>query len=86
MQCRICNRQYRNVGAHVVKSHGMTCPEYRRMFGMKATKPLVDGDLSARFSRAARRRVANADYRQTLVEQCRENSRRNAEPLSDCPT
>lgn len=85
MQCRICQKQYRNVGAHVAKTHGVTCAEYRVKFGMKANKPLVDSDLSERYSRAARKRVANFDYRMKLIEQCRRNAKRQVEPEQDGP-
>jgi predicted transcriptional regulator len=80
MKCEICGNEFRAVGVHVAKTHGMTSAEYRRMHGMKATKPLVDGDLSTRYARAARRRVANLDYRLKLIEQCRANNAARSTP------
>lgn len=62
MDCLICQKQYRNVGAHVVKTHKMTCNEYRLMFNLKLMTPLVDPDVSEMLSASALQRMQDPEW------------------------
>lgn len=44
-QCHICGRWFLNLGLHVTRGiHGMTCSEYREIFGLSRRYPLA-GEL-----------------------------------------
>ena len=44
IQCLICKRWYRQVGTHVVQTHGMTAKKYRRKLGFDVKKGQLPKD------------------------------------------
>lgn len=74
MQCKICNKNYRNLGVHVQKKH-MPCDDYKREFNIPLTTPLMDADLRELFSVSASQRLENPAWREQCMSACAANSK-----------
>lgn len=44
IQCKICGKWFRQVGSHVIQSHGMTAREYREEFGFDVKRGQLPED------------------------------------------
>lgn len=52
--CLICGKRQKTLKRHLAAAHGVTSQEYREMFGLKASHPLVAPNYSKRRSQVAR--------------------------------
>ena len=55
--CLQCGKMYKSVGQHVAKTHGMTCDEYRELYGIPYTYGLVSSDTAERYAVKASERA-----------------------------
>ena len=45
VQCHACGRCFKAAGTHLVRKHGITADEYRRMFGLRKTTGFVSARI-----------------------------------------
>lgn len=83
--CKICGRQFDNLGTHVFRAHGLLAREYRSEFNLPIYHVLVSATLSQKQSELqsphlAREREGrdSAELLTTLFR--KENARRRAQP------
>lgn len=41
IQCHLCGKRYSLLAIHIVRTHGLTCEEYKEKFGLNRIQPLA---------------------------------------------
>lgn len=77
MECKICGKEYINLGVHLRHKHKLDPADYKEEFGILRVTALVDPELSAQLRAGQLRRLADPEYRLEKINVCRANAAKN---------
>lgn len=59
MICLLCGKNYKRIGTHLIKIHGVTVDEYKKRYNIPWTYGLICEDSSKKYSNAIKKRFKN---------------------------
>jgi len=68
IQCLLCGKLYKTLGAHLLRIHGVTGDEYHEKYGIPFTYGLCSGELSQRIGERVSTMLANPKARARLLK------------------
>ena len=74
IECLLCGKKLKAVGGQHLKTHGVTCSEYQKMFGLPATRGLVCEETAERERMALEVRRLKGDRRLMLTDENRKKA------------
>ena len=61
IQCLRCGKKMKMLGCHILRVHGLTCDEYRSVYGIPWGLGLVSRDVAEKMAKSVMRRMATGE-------------------------
>jgi hypothetical protein len=68
LKCLLCGAEYKSLGTHLLKMHGMRVLEYKEKFGLPYSEGLVSKNTKKAMADALKTRIAEGDETLTQLE------------------